>query len=110
MINSSWGLGESIVSGTVTPDTYIVDRSSRTIKQRNTSSKEMMTVCIAAGTEEVVVPGLMRELDSISDGQILELCSLALDLESHFGWPVDIECAFREDTLYLLQCRPITTV
>jgi pyruvate,water dikinase len=114
VINASWGLGESVVGGSVTPDTYVVrtDGSSDAwrIAERGLAEKRRMTVAIAGGTREVDVPRLLRSQPALEDRQIVEMARLSRDLERAMGWPVDLECAYRDDVLYLLQCRPITTL
>jgi len=110
MINASWGLGESIASGTVTPDTYIVRKSDLAIGFRDIAEKRRMTVLAQQGTDEVPVPCRNQKTPGIDDGQVLELARLSMALETAMGWPVDIECAYRGRDLYLLQCRPITTL
>jgi pyruvate,water dikinase len=110
MINASWGLGESIVAGTVTPDTFVVRKSDMTILTSDISDKESMTVPISGGTQEVDVPIGWQGLPSITNEQAEEMARLAIELETKMGWPVDIECAYYQGHLYLLQCRPITTL
>ncbi len=110
MINASWGLGESIVGGTVTPDNYVVDKRLLAIKSRYIGAKERMTVGVAGGTREVAVPRFLRTQPALSDAQVFEMARLAMDLEQAMGWPVDVECAYQKNQLYLLQCRPITTL
>jgi pyruvate,water dikinase len=114
VINTSWGLGESIVGGSVTPDTYVVRAAgapaSWQIAERGLAEKRRMTVAVAGGTREVDVPRLLRHQPSLEDRQIVEMAHLARELERTMGWPVDLECAYRDDVLYLLQCRPITTL
>ena len=110
MINASWGLGESIVGGTVTPDTFIVAKSEQTISNRVVADKQRMTVSVPGGTEEVEVPRFLRAEPSVQDAQVLEMAHLAFTLEQAMGFPVDIECAYADGKLYLLQCRPITTL
>jgi len=110
VINTSWGLGESVVSGEVTPDSYIVRKSDLTILTRTIADKQQMTVPAESGTRSVPVPRFLRKRPSLNDEQILEMSRLACQLESEMGWAVDIECAYHNDTLYLLQCRPITTL
>jgi pyruvate,water dikinase len=110
MINASWGLGESLVSGAVTPDTYLVDKRNLEIVARHIGAKERMTIRSAAGTCEVDVPRFLRSLPVLNDQQINEMAQLAIDLEQAMGWPVDVECAIERNQLYLLQCRPITTL
>ena len=110
MINATWGLGESLVSGKVTPDTWIVNRSDTGIKDRFIGEKGTMTVLEEGGTAEVRVPRAQREAATLDDEKTKEVAKLALDLETKMGWPVDLEFAYYADDLYLLQCRPITTL
>jgi phosphoenolpyruvate synthase/pyruvate phosphate dikinase len=118
VINVSWGLGESVVGGTVTPDSYVVRAAGRpvgilgtwTIAERAVSQKRRMTVAVTGGTREVDVPRMLQSMPALHDAALIELARLAHDLEQTMGWPVDLECAFRDDILYLLQCRPITAL
>jgi pyruvate, water dikinase len=110
VVTASWGLGESLVSGTVTPDTWIVRKSDLAVEEEQIGAKERMTVAVTGGTREVIVPRLLRERASLSKAQVAELAELAVGLEEEMDRPVDIETAFAGDLLYLLQCRPITTL
>jgi pyruvate,water dikinase len=110
LINASWGLGESIVGGTVTPDTFIMRKSDLTITERFIADKQLMTVSAPQGTHEVDVPRFLRGEASLNDEQAIEMAKLALTLEITMEHPVDIECAYAGGELYLLQCRPITTL
>lgn len=109
VINASWGLGESIVSGLVTPDMWVVDAADALVV-REIATKETMTARAAHGTAQVDVPEALRDAPSLTDAQALKVAHLARDLASRMGWPVDIEFAVAEGALYLLQCRPITTL
>ena len=110
VVTASWGLGESLVSGTVTPDTWIVRKTDLAVEEERIGAKERMTVAVDGGTREVTVPRLLRERASLSKAQVAELAQLAVQLELKMGRPVDIETAFANELLYLLQCRPITTL
>jgi pyruvate,water dikinase len=110
MINASWGLGESIVGGTVTPDAFIVRKSDLAITSRIIADKQHMTVSTPGGTHEVDVPRFLRAQASLNDEQIVEMAKLALTLEGTMEHAVDVECAYASGELYLLQCRPITTL
>ena len=110
VINASWGLGESLVGGTVTPDTYVVRKSDLSVTSRQVAKKERMTVMIPEGTKEVPVPKLLSKEPTLNDDQAIEMAEMAVKLEQATGHPVDIECAIAQGTLYLLQCRPITTL
>ena len=110
VINASWGLGESIVGGTVTPDTFIVRKSDMAVINRVIADKQHMTVSVPGGTHEVDVPRFLRNTTSLNDEQVIEMVKLALTLEVTMEHPVDVECAYAGGELYLLQCRPITTL
>jgi pyruvate, water dikinase len=110
VINASWGLGESIVGGTVIPDTFIVRKSDLAITNHAIADKQHMTVSAPGGTREVEVPRFLRKQSALADEQIMEMARLALTLESTMEHPVDVECAYAGGELYLLQCRPITTL
>ena len=110
VINASWGLGESVVSGAVTPDTYIVRKDDLSLTTCHIADKQCMTVMASHGFKEVPIPLPMRLQQTLSEAQASEVAQLACTLEHHMGWPVDIECAYQGDTLYLLQCRPISTL
>jgi pyruvate, water dikinase len=110
VVTASWGLGESLVSGTVTPDTWMVRKAGLEVEEERIGAKERMTVAVAGGTREVAVPRLLRERASLSKAQVAELAEFAVGLEEKMDRPVDIETAFAGDLLYLLQCRPITTL
>jgi len=110
MINASWGLGESIVGGTVTPDTFIVRKSDLSVTNRVIADKQHMTVSASGGTREVDVPRFLRAQASLTEEQVAEMAQLTLSLEATMGHAVDVECAYASGELYLLQCRPITTL
>ena len=110
VINATYGLGESIVSGTATPDTFVVRKADLEILARSIGAKHLMTIPVPGGTRDFETPALMRARASVTDAQIVELAALARRLEAGAGMPVDIECALHERDLYLLQCRPITTL
>jgi pyruvate, water dikinase len=110
VINASWGLGESIVGGTVTPDTYVIRKDDQSISSRMIAEKRRMTVSVPGGTREVDVPRFMRGKPTLDDNRAVEMARLALQLETTMGWPVDVECAYDPNQLFLLQCRPITTL
>ena len=107
VINANFGLGESIVSGLATPDTWIVQRPDLQLRFV-LGAKEKMTILADEGTREVPVLRTLRDRPCLADVQVRALAELALRLEAAMGWPVDIECAFQGEQLYLLQCRPIT--
>lgn len=110
VITASWGLGESVVGGTVTPDTYIIRHRSAAQISAQISDKARMTVPTTSGTTEVPVPRLLRRQRTLTDAQLLEMAQMARALESEMGYAVDLECAWHREKFFLLQCRPITTL
>ena len=69
-----------------------------------------MTVMTETGTADVDVPAAMQTAPSLDDAQIAAMVRLAVRLETLLGYAVDVECAIARDQLFLLQCRPITTL
>lgn len=110
LINASWGLGESIVGGTVMPDTYRVRKADLTVTAVEIADKRRMTVGTAQGSLEVDVPRFLRAQPALDEEQALEVARLGISLEAEMGRPVDIECAYKYGRLFVLQCRPITHV
>ena len=110
MINSNWGLGESIVGGSATPDTFVVSKAGFEVTWRDVACKERMTVMTETGTADIDVPAEKRTASSLDDAEISAMVQLAVRLETLLGHAVDVECAIERGELYLLQCRPITTL
>ncbi len=110
VIHATVGLGESLVSGLVTPDVYTVRRADLRITARRLGDKAVMVVpAPQGGTRTVSVPRSVASELVLTDAQVTDAANLLLRLESLVSQPVDIEAAFWNDALYLLQCRPITT-
>ncbi|MBV9326761.1 MAG: phosphoenolpyruvate synthase [Chloroflexi bacterium] len=110
VVNAAWGLGEAIVSGLVTPDTLVLDKSTGAIKHQDVASKQVMTVGTASGTTEQPVPAAQQTRPVLSASQAAELASAGVRIEQLYGQPMDVEWAFRGGTLALLQARPITAL
>lgn len=108
VVNGSWGLGESMVGGTVTPDTWTLDKATLALLDTRLSDKARMTVAVDGATREVAVPAFLRGRAALDEHQILEVATMARSLEARQGWPVDIEFAVADGHLHLLQCRPVT--
>lgn len=109
LINASWGLGEAIVSGMVTPDNYIV-RKTGEVLQRDVFDKNLRVVPIEGGTEKQETPRGLATAPALTEEQIRTVAVTAAKVEDHYGCPMDIEFAFDErGRFYLLQARPITT-
>ena len=111
LVNASWGLGEAVVSGMVTPDTITVRRSEAKILDYAIGSKEMaIHYADSGGILEVDTTEEQRSRQALSDQQVLELAEIGGTIEQHYGSPQDIEWALFGEKWYLLQSRPITTL
>jgi pyruvate,water dikinase len=110
LVNAAFGLGESIVGGTVTPDEWLLRRDTLDITRETIATKHRMTVRVPGGSREIDVPFPLRRRPSITHAQARAAAALALELERELGRPVDLELAWAADDLHLLQCRPITTL
>lgn len=113
-ISGSWGFGESVVSGEVTPDEWMVDKVTFEIIKRTISPK--LTERVVNGMGEVTtldVPPERQEIACLSDEEVMELARLAKCIEKHYGAPQDIEWAIDGDgpfpeNVFILQTRPET--
>jgi len=111
LIEGSWGLGESVVSGDVTPDNYQVDKKNNEIINVTISDKKVMYTNDENGTSvKVEVPEDKRKERVLSDEELIELTEMGKTVQAHYGEPMDTEWAFEKDMLFLLQARPITTL
>ena len=110
VVNASFGLGEAIVGGEVTPDTFVLDRSSRGVKETVIGAKETKTVSFGSqGTVTEPVPDAERRAASLSSERLADLAAMSMDAERLMdGVPQDIEWAVADDACWLLQSRPIT--
>ena len=106
LVEASWGLGESVVSGRVTPDRFHLDRETGAVRDRHVGTKAVMWG--AAG--EVAVPADLQSVACLDEGQLAELAGLARRVEAFHGEARDIEWAYAEGRFWLLQSRPITAV
>jgi pyruvate,water dikinase len=110
LIEGGWGLGEMIVSGTVTPDTYIVRKKDLTLHNKIIGKQlEMMIRNDEGGNIQLEVEDDKKGVQKIPDAMIIEVAEAGNLIEEHYGRPMDVEWAVEDDTLYILQARPVTT-
>jgi len=112
IIEAAWGLGEAVVSGSVSPDNYVVDRETGEVETVTVADKKVMCVKDpeTGKTDEVEVPEDKREQRVLSDEEIAELVELGEIVEEHYDTPQDVEWAIYDGEVYMLQSRPITTI
>ncbi|MDD4721634.1 MAG: phosphoenolpyruvate synthase [Acidaminococcaceae bacterium] len=111
MIEAAYGLGEYVVQGTVTPDSYIVSKDDMKIIERDVNEQEIMLIRKEGGDcEEVPVPQEDRKKQTLTDAQILELAGYAKKIEKHYGCYMDMEWGVdeRNGKIWILQARPET--
>lgn len=111
IIEAGFGLGEAIVSGEITPDSYVVEKNPRNIIDITTNIQVKALYRNENGnTEWKDIPEPQASSQVLTTDQILELSELILKIENHYGFPCDIEWAFEKGKFYITQSRPITTL
>ena len=108
IIEAVFGLGEAIVSGLVTPDTYVYDRVERKLLEVKVAEKKFM-ITRKNGNERVELGEKGKER-VLSDEEIVKLVDLGEVIEEHYGKPQDVEWAIEGGEIYIVQSRPITTI
>ncbi|HEX7292422.1 MAG TPA: PEP/pyruvate-binding domain-containing protein [Conexibacter sp.] len=109
VVNASYGLGDAIVSGEITPDELVLDACDRVLSAR-TGTKRHMVVLAAGGVTRVPVPAALREAPALTEPQLRAVAGAARRCEAELGFPVDMEWAIAGDAVHVLQARPITAL
>jgi pyruvate,water dikinase len=110
VIEGNWGLGESVVSGEITPDSFVIEKEDLRITNRSIANKKGMVMRGEHGTAYVPVPDELRDKPCLDDDEILEITRTALRVEKHFGvaqdmeWVVDRYLPFPEN-IFWVQAR-----
>lgn len=112
LIEATFGLGEGLASGQITPDSYVVEKNARHVVSKEIRNKTRALFSDPTDNRQEkqwrhVSPHLSKT-SVLSDRQIFELADYGLRIERHFGFPCDIEWAIKAGTFYILQSRPIT--
>lgn len=111
IIEAGYGLGEAIVSGSVTPDSYVVEKKPRVIIDININNqKKALYRKLDGGNEWIDLDQKKASSQVLSKKEILELSNIILTIENHYGFPCDIEWALEDGQFYITQSRPITTL
>lgn len=108
VVSASYGLGEAIVSGSVTPDTYVINRENK-LSSKQIGAKKTMFRPDNEGIVELNTTKEQQQDYCLSDEQAIAVAQLTRKVEEQYGYAVDVEFAFSKSTLFLLQARPITT-
>ncbi len=111
IIEAGYGLGEAMVGGKVTPDTYVVDKFHKKIINKKVSRQKWKLVRGKDGdTERVEIDADDIERQKLSDEYILDLAEIGNDIELHYDRPMDVEWCLEDGTMYIVQARPVTTL
>jgi pyruvate,water dikinase len=110
IIEAGFGLGETIVSGSVTPDNYVVDKNTMNISSKKILKQEWMLIKEGKENVRVNLGHGKSDIQKMSDEKIVELAKIGKRIEEHYEKPMDIEWAMQDDVLYIVQARPITTL
>jgi phosphoenolpyruvate synthase/pyruvate phosphate dikinase len=108
-IDASFGLGEALVSGLVNADSYKV-RNGKVIDKKISTKKLAIYALKDGGTKAQEIEPELQNRQALTDEQIVQLERMGREIEAHFGRPQDIEWCLADDTLYIVQSRPITTL
>ena len=111
IIEAGYGLGEAIVSGSVTPDSYVINKHDLTLIDINIATQEKEIVkCLKKGVKWKNIPVKMQDVQKLSGQEIIELAKICMSIEKHYKFPCDIEWAKFKGKFYITQSRPITTL
>jgi rifampicin phosphotransferase len=110
VISAAWGLGESVVSGAVNTDNFVVRTPDGTVLTSEIADKAVMTVYAEQRTEEQSVPAEQRKRRVLSEAEAAELAAYGTRIENHYKAPQDIEWARADGRFWILQARPITAL
>jgi len=112
MINSTWGLGETIANNMIIPDMFILNKKKFEIIKTVVGAKEKKSICNPKGSFTIIIDTepKYQEICSLNQNQLKKLYDLGSTLEREFHSPQDIEWAIENDIIYTLQSRPITTL
>jgi pyruvate,water dikinase len=110
VIESNWGIGESVVSGRSMNDFFTLDKPSLAVKERKVARKHLMVTMDrsrGSGRVEQAVPAALANQPTLSETQLVELGGISKRIEDHFRFNVDVEWAYQNGVLYILQARRI---
>ncbi len=110
VIEAVYGLCEPLVSGTATPDHFVLHKSNTEMLESDIAEKRTMLAYKDGKNRELPVEGNRQTKAALSYAQLCEIAALIREVEAHYGFPVDIEWTYEGSKLYLLQARPITTL
>lgn len=112
IIEAGYGLGEAIVAGQITPDSYVVDKRDMSIIDINISrqDKKLVQKSVTGDNKWIKVSKATKEQQKLTGKLIIDLSKICVGIEKHYKTPQDIEWAYAKGKFYITQSRPITTL
>lgn len=110
VIEAGFGLGEAIVSGSITPDKYIVNKDDLKILEKTINKQEWKITKVGSANKHVSLPLVEQEKQKLTDVEIVAVAEIGKKIEEHYGKPQDTEWAIEGGKIYFVQSRPITTI
>lgn len=117
VIEAVFGLGETIVSGEITPDLYVINKDDLEIEDKKLARQEWQLIRNTKNSKDpdkvnvkAAVPDAIQSKQKLSDTDIVALAKIGKSIESHYNFPQDIEWAKEGEDLFIVQTRPVTTI
>lgn len=110
VIEAGWGLGEAIVSGSVTPDRYVVQKSDLEILEKNIEAQAWKIVKVDKENKHITCTKEEQKAQKLTDEEIKKIAEFGKKIEEHYKFPQDTEWAIEGNNIYFVQSRPVTTI
>lgn len=111
ILEAGYGLGEAVVSGQITPDSYVVNKKTYALLDINISEQtKYIQGKVEGGNAWKTVPKNKLHVQKLTGREIVTLARICAGIEKHYGFPCDIEWAYTKGKFYITQSRPITTL
>src|SRR4029078_4120939 len=110
IVNAALGLGEAVVGGSTTPDSFVLDHATLRVRERRGGRQEVETVLAERGTQDLPLDPGRSPRPTLTDAQLAALARIGLDVEGRFASPQDLEWAYDEGRVWVLQARQITNL
>ncbi len=110
IIEAGFGLGETVVSGSITPDNYVVNKETLALEAKKVNHQTFMLVRDSGKNTEINLGESKATMQKLEDDKIIALAEIGKRIEDHYAKPMDVEWAMEKNELYIVQARPITTL
>jgi pyruvate, water dikinase len=110
IIEAGFGLGETVVSGSITPDNYVVNKETLALENKKINHQTFMLVRDSGKNTEINLGESKATMQKLEDDKIIALAKIGKRIEDHYAKPMDVEWAMEKNELYIVQARPITTL